>query len=105
MEKDDDELLVNRKKELKKELFDFVADQTGHLFDKDVLTIVWARRFAEYKRPAMITQDVDRFKKIISNKKMPVQLIWAGKPYPMDYNAISIFNSLISYNSFINVFC
>lgn len=95
LEKDDNELLVNRKKELKKLLFDFVADQTGHLFDKNVLTIVWARRFAEYKRPAMITQDVDRFQKIISNKKMPVQLIWAGKPYPMDYNAISIFNSLV----------
>ncbi|MCG8310489.1 MAG: alpha-glucan family phosphorylase [Cytophagales bacterium] len=95
LEKDDDELLIKRKKELKKELFDVVADQTGQLFDKDILTIVWARRFAEYKRPAMITHDDERFRKIISNKKMPVQLIWAGKPYPMDYNAISIFNSLV----------
>ena len=91
----DDDLLVNRKKELKKILFDEVADQTGQLFDKDVLTIVWARRFAEYKRPAMITHDVERFSKIISSSDRPVQIIWAGKPYPMDYNAISIFNSLV----------
>ena len=95
LEKDDDELLVNRKKELKKILFEYVADQTGQLFDKDVLTIVWARRFAEYKRPAMITHDVERFEKIMSNTDRPVQIIWAGKPYPMDFNAISIFNSLV----------
>ncbi len=95
LENDDDELLVSRKKELKKELFDVVADQTGQLFDKDVLTIVWARRFAEYKRPAMITHDEERFEKIISSIDRPVQIIWAGKPYPMDYNAISLFNSLV----------
>lgn len=95
LEKEDDELLIGRKKALKKMLFDVVADQTGQLFDKDVLTIVWARRFAEYKRPALITEDNERFVKLLTNKKKPVQIIWAGKPYPMDYNAISIFNSLV----------
>jgi len=95
MEEDNDELLISRKKELKTTLFEEVADQTGKLFDQDVLTIVWARRFAEYKRPAMITHDVERFNKILSNKDRPVQIIWAGKPYPMDYNAVSIFNGLV----------
>jgi starch phosphorylase len=104
LEKNDDELLVERKKELKKELFELVADQTGQLFDKDILTIVWARRFAEYKRPGMITHDIERFNKIISNAEKPVQIIWAGKPYPMDYNAISIFNSLVHLsNSHVNI--
>ncbi len=95
LEKDDNKALVKRKKEMKKNLFDLVADQTGQLFDKNALTIVWARRFAEYKRPAMITHDVERFNKIISDVDRPVQIIWAGKPYPMDYNAISTFNSLV----------
>ena len=95
LEMNDDDALITRKKELKKELFDIVADQTGQLFDKDVLTVVWARRFAEYKRPSMITHDVERFTKILTDKKRPIQFIWAGKPYPMDYNAISIFNSLV----------
>jgi len=98
LENDDIELLVNRKKELKKILFEVVADQTGHVFDKNILTIVWARRFAEYKRPALITQDDERFLKILTNKKRPIQIIWAGKPYPMDYNAISIFNSLVHFS-------
>jgi starch phosphorylase len=95
LETEDDNLLVARKKELKQDLFGVVADQTGKLYKKDVLTIVWARRFAEYKRPALITEDVERFHKIITDKDKPVQFIWAGKPYPMDYNAIGIFNSLV----------
>ncbi|MCL4151690.1 UNVERIFIED_CONTAM: hypothetical protein GTU68_002501, partial [Idotea baltica] len=95
LDNDDDNALVRRKKEMKKVLFDLVADQTGQLFDKNTLTIVWARRFAEYKRPALITEDVERFNKIISSVDRPVQIIWAGKPYPMDYNAISTFNSLV----------
>jgi starch phosphorylase len=95
LDKDDNDAIISRKKELKKALFEVVADQTGQLFDKNVFTIVWARRFAEYKRPALITQDNERFIKILENKKRPVQIIWAGKPYPMDYNAISIFNSLV----------
>jgi len=95
LKKDDDEELVKRKKELKSELFEVVADQTGKLFEPDKLTVVWARRFAEYKRPHLITQDQDRFLKLISNSKYPIQIIWAGKPYPMDYSAISTFNNLV----------
>src|SRR5207253_7959371 len=36
-----------------------------------------------------------RFEKLLSNKKYPVQIIWAGKPYPVDYPAISEFNQLV----------
>jgi glycogen phosphorylase len=95
LERGEDERLISRKKKLKQNLFHTVADQTGQLFDRDVLTVVWARRFAEYKRPSLIAQDEERFRKILTNRDRPVQFIWAGKPYPMDYNAISIFNSLV----------
>lgn len=88
-------LLVNRKKYLKSKLFETVADQTGKIFDPDVLTIVWARRFAAYKRADLIAQDEDRFEKLMSRTEMPVQIIWAGKPYPSDYGAVSTFNRLI----------
>ncbi len=85
----------DRKKHLKKRAFEIVSDQTGKLFDPNVLTIVWARRFAGYKRAELITRDIDRFNKLTSNKKFPIQMIWAGKPYPLDYPAISDFNQLI----------
>jgi len=84
-----------RKKHLKKILFDEVADQTGKMFDPEVLTIVWARRFAEYKRPGLLKYDFDRFVKLITNEERPVQVIWAGKPFPTDFGAINIFNELI----------
>ena len=28
------------------------------------------------------------------SKEQPIQVIWAGKPYPEDYNAINIFNEI-----------
>ena len=95
--------LIARKKHLKRVLFNEVANQTGKMFDPDILTIVWARRFAEYKRPGLLKYDFERFEKLITRTKEPIQIIWAGKPYPHDTNAINIFNELTyicrSYNS------
>lgn len=85
----------DRKKYLKKRAFDIVADQTGKLYDPNVFTIVWARRFAGYKRSELITRDVVRFEKLLADTRYPVQIIWAGKPYPMDYPAINEFNNLV----------
>jgi starch phosphorylase len=90
----DDEALVARKKELKFKLFRSVANQTGKLFDENVLTIVWARRFAAYKRANLLLADYNRFLRIVQNTKHPMQIIWAGKPYPEDYGAINIFNEI-----------
>jgi glycogen phosphorylase len=86
----------DRKKYLKRRSFDIVADQTGKLFNPNVFTIVWARRFAGYKRAELLTRDKARFEKLLSNTKYPVQIIWAGKPYPMDYPAINDFNYLVN---------
>ncbi len=89
---------VKRKHELKKELFKEVVNQTEKMFDPNVLTFVWARRFAGYKRADLLLHDLKRFEKLITNEKYPVQIIWAGKPYPMDYYAIDIFNHLVNYS-------
>ena len=91
----EDYQLMGRKKHLKHLLFEEVADQTGKLFDPDVLTLVWARRFAEYKRPWLLIYDMERFRTLISNTDRPIQIIWAGKPYPLDYRAVSVFNELV----------
>ena len=95
MDEQAEESFDDRKLFLKKRAFDIVADQTGKLFNKNIFTIVWARRFAGYKRADLITRDEERFEALLSNKKYPVQVIWAGKPYPVDYPAISEFNNLV----------
>ena len=93
---DNDAVLFDfRKKHLKKRMFRIVADQTGNLFNPNIFTIVWARRFAGYKRADLLLHDKVRFEKLLNNPKYPVQIIWAGKPYPMDYSAISTFNTLV----------
>lgn len=95
MEAGDNFGLDDRKKYLKKRAFEIVADQTGKLLNPDVFTIVWARRFAGYKRAALLTRDEKRFEQLLNNSKYPVQIIWAGKPYPVDHPAISEFNELV----------
>lgn len=92
--KNDDTGLVRYKKELKRKLFKTIANQTGKLFDENVLTIVWARRFAEYKRANLLLHDYNRFLKLVENTDYPVQIVWAGKPYPEDFSAINIFNEI-----------
>lgn len=87
--------ITERKRELKAKTFKIVVDQTGKLFKPEVLTIVWARRFAEYKRPELITRDFEAFRSLLSNTDLPIQVIWAGKPYPKDQGAIDTFNHLV----------
>ena len=57
----------------------------GALLDPDVLTIGFVRRFAEYKRPALIFYDIERLKKIVKDQWRPVQIIFAGKSHPADF--------------------
>ena len=63
MEENNDWRFDDRKRYLKKSAFEIVADQTGKVFDPSILTIVWARRFAGYKRAEMLTRDMERFKR------------------------------------------
>lgn len=94
-EKSNVKAFFKRKRELKHSLFELVMDQTGKQFNPEVLTLVWARRFAAYKRADLLLRDWQRFKHLISNTNLPIQIIWAGKPYPLDFEAIQIFNRLI----------
>lgn len=94
-DENNDAAWADRKRHLKKRAFEIVADQTGKIFNPDIFTIVWARRFAGYKRSELITRDRVRFEKLLNHPQYPVQIIWAGKPYPMDYPAINEFNNLV----------
>ncbi|HET9429653.1 MAG TPA: alpha-glucan family phosphorylase, partial [Chitinophagaceae bacterium] len=90
-----DEAIIKAKKAGKKALFEVVADQCGEIYDENVCTIIFAKRFAGYKRPDLFFHDMDRFHQLVTNREKPVQIIWAGKPYPMDYTAIGIFDKIV----------
>lgn len=90
-----DEALLAEKTACKEQLFEVVADQNGEIFDRKVFTIVFAKRFAGYKRADLLLRNMDRFNSLIGNKSRPVQIIWAGKPYPMDYPSIATFDRIV----------
>ncbi|MGO9061086.1 MAG: alpha-glucan family phosphorylase [Candidatus Binataceae bacterium] len=54
------------------------------IFDPNILTLGFARRFATYKRPNLLLHDPERLVKILSDRRRPVQLIVAGKAHPAD---------------------
>jgi len=56
----------------------------GGLLHPECLTIGFVRRFAEYKRPALIFKDLERLKRIVKDPWRPVQIVFAGKSHPAD---------------------
>ena len=50
----------------------------------NVLTIGFARRFATYKRAALLLRDRARLAKLVNNPARPVLFLFAGKAHPAD---------------------
>ncbi|MCK5125335.1 MAG: alpha-glucan family phosphorylase [candidate division Zixibacteria bacterium] len=63
--------------------------------DPHALTIGFARRFATYKRGYMLFSDLDRLRKIVSNKDRPVQFLFAGKAHPKDNHGKEIIKQIM----------
>lgn len=61
-----------------------VVEHAKHLFDPNVLTLGFARRFAPYKRPNLLLYDPQRLLRLLTNAEFPVQLIISGKAHPAD---------------------
>ena len=57
---------------------------SGVLLDPYALTIGFARRFATYKRANLLFRDYERLIRLVTNERMPVQIIFAGKAHPAD---------------------
>jgi len=73
------------------------VEAARHLFDPNVLTIGFARRFATYKRPNLLLHDQQRLLRILSDARRPVQLIIAGKAHPADYAGQAMIQEWIQF--------
>jgi starch phosphorylase len=60
------------------------VEEAEHIFDVNVLTMGFARRFATYKRPNLLLHDPERLLRLLTDPQRPVQLIIAGKAHPAD---------------------
>lgn len=59
-------------------------EAAAEVLDPDALTIGFARRFATYKRAALILSDLPRLRRMLTDKARPLQIIFAGKAHPKD---------------------
>ncbi|MET0702259.1 MAG: glycosyltransferase family 1 protein [Mycobacterium sp.] len=69
----------------------------GSAFDKDVLTIGFARRVPTYKRLTLMLRDPDRLEKLLLDEKRPVQLIVAGKSHPADDGGKALIQQIVKF--------
>jgi starch phosphorylase len=63
---------------------DTVINAARGVLDPSALTIGFARRFATYKRAALILREIDEMAELLDDSRRPVQFIFAGKAHPAD---------------------
>ena len=74
-----------------------VVELAKHLFDPNVLTLGFARRFAPYKRPNLLLHDPQRLLRLLNNTEFPVQLVISGKAHPGDQEGQNLIKEWIHF--------
>lgn len=72
-------------------------DMAQNIFDPNTLTLGFARRFAEYKRPNLLLQDPDRLIRLLTHSHYPVQLVIAGKAHPADKDGQRLIQEMTNF--------
>jgi glycogen phosphorylase len=71
--------------------------ESARLFDPNTLTLGFARRFTDYKRPTLLLKDQDRLRKLLTNPGRPVQIVVAGKAHPEDEDGKSMVREWVEF--------
>ena len=75
-----------------------MIQEARHILDPNALTLGFARRFAEYKRPNLLLSDRERFTRILRNAERPVQIIVAGKAHPNDDGGKAMIQQMVLFS-------
>jgi starch phosphorylase len=75
-----------------------VIRNVNRVLDPEILTIGFARRFATYKRGALLFSDKERLKKMLNDTTRPVQFIFAGKAHPRDEGGKTIIQEVYKFS-------
>jgi starch phosphorylase len=59
-------------------------EELEQVLDPSILTIGFARRFATYKRAALVFSDPNRISRLLWDEQRPMQIVFAGKAHPAD---------------------
>jgi len=84
------------------QLFDKYSSTFGDWkLQEDILTICWARRITNYKRPSLLFQHIEEVLKIARHIG-PLQIIFAGKSHPMDTTGASHIQNIMEHVDQLN---
>src|ERR1043166_2401969 len=101
--------------QLKRRLIDFVRDRerqrrerigespesirrVNRILDPEILTVGFARRFATYKRGALLFSDKERLKRLVNDPTRPVQFVFAGKSHPQDEGGKALIQQVYKFS-------
>jgi len=71
--------------------------RADEVLDPEALTIGFARRFATYKRGALLFRNLERLTAIIGDKQRPVQVLFAGKAHPKDHGGKELIAEILQF--------
>lgn len=71
-----------------------IADE---VLDPEALTIGFARRFATYKRGALLLREPNRLRKLLEDTKRPIQFVFAGKAHPADHEGKELIKAIVNF--------
>ncbi|MBV9569762.1 MAG: alpha-glucan family phosphorylase [Alphaproteobacteria bacterium] len=60
------------------------VSEADTVLDPNILTLGFARRFTEYKRPNLLLRDTVRLGRLLTDAQRPMQIVVAGKAHPAD---------------------
>jgi starch phosphorylase len=89
----EDEALLRVRAAAKGELLAEVEARSGVRLRPDVLTVIFARRAATYKRPGLLMRDPERLGRLLEGHRL--QLVFAGKAHPADAEGKSVVAQLV----------
>jgi starch phosphorylase len=75
-----------------------VVRGANRLLDPEILTVGFARRFATYKRGALLFSDKERLKRLLNDSTRPVQFIFAGKAHPQDEGGKALIQQVYQFS-------
>ncbi len=70
-------------------------ERAEEVLNPRALTIGFARRFATYKRAALMLSDPARLVRLLNDPERPVQIIFAGKAHPKDAGGKEIIRRIV----------
>ncbi|HSK92093.1 MAG TPA: alpha-glucan family phosphorylase [Euzebyales bacterium] len=74
-------------------------DWTEEVLDPGVLTIGFARRFAEYKRGTLLLRQSERLRRLLQSTERPVQFVFSGKAHPRDDLGKDLIRQLVHFGA------